>query len=280
MLGMPNPESALPAGPPVHHRRPPSDDAARAAEVSRQTVSNVVRGRGRLASTTRDRVLAPIAELGYKPHAGAASLRSGRTYRIAYSIPDSEFEPDNVIMLEFLRFLVTAARAREHQVLVTTSSGLDLSAIDDLIWTKSVDGFILASVAQDDPRIEFLAERQIPFACFGRVPPPLPQNWVDIDNRAAVRAVTEYVLTRGHTRLCFLGYTPQGPWDDEREAGSREAMPAAGQPAVLTRPGLANAAVEGAVTRLITGPDRPTAVVAGSDVPAAARSTAAHRPRP
>src|SRR6201995_4779084 len=235
MLGMPNPESALPAGPPVHHRRPPSDDAARAAEVSRQTVSNVVRGRGRLASTTRDRVLAAIAELGYKPHTGAASLRSGRTYRIAYSLPDSEFAPDNVIMLEFLRFLVTAARGREHQVLVTTSSGSDLSAIDDLIWTKSVDGFVLASVAQDDPRGALLAERKIPFSCFGRLPPPLPQNWVDIDNRAAVRTVTAAVLARGHTRLCFLGYTPQGPRGDERDAGYRDAMAAAWRAPALPR---------------------------------------------
>ncbi|HWG14704.1 MAG TPA: LacI family DNA-binding transcriptional regulator [Streptosporangiaceae bacterium] len=250
---------------------------ARVAGVSRQTVSNVVRGRGRLASATRDRVVAAIGELGYKPHTGAASLRSGRTYRIAYSIPDSEFEPDNLIMLEFLRFLVTAARARDHQVLVTTNSGADLEAIDDLVWTKSVDGFVLASVAQDDPRITFLADRRVPFACFGRVPPPLPQNWVDIDNRAAARSVTAHVLGRGHTRISYLGYTPQGRWDDEREAGYREAMAEAGQPAELTRTGLAAAAVDAAVTCLLTGPDRPTAVVAGSDVLAAACYTVASR---
>src|ERR1700759_5065220 len=232
---MPTHKAGPPAGPPGNIRRPTIDDVARMAGVSRQTVSNVVRGRGRLASATRDRVLVAITELGYKPHTGAASLRSGRTYRIAYSIPDSEFEPDNVIMLEFLRFLVTAARAHEHQVLVTTSSGSDLSAIDVLIWTKSVDGFVLASVAQDDPRVALLAERKIPFSCFGRIPPPLPQNWVDIDNRAAVPAITEYVLARGHTRLCFLGYTPQGPRGDERDAGYRDAMAAAWRAPALPR---------------------------------------------
>src|ERR1700753_336472 len=66
----------------------------------------------------RDRGWPAIKELDYKPHAGAASLRSGRTYRIAYPIPANEFLPDNVIMLEFLQFLVAAARARCHQVLV------------------------------------------------------------------------------------------------------------------------------------------------------------------
>jgi DNA-binding LacI/PurR family transcriptional regulator len=281
---MPSSESGPPARPPGPPARLPGtarrstiDDVARAAGVSRQTVSNVVRGRGRLASATRDRVVAAIDELGYKPHAGAASLRSGRTYRIAYPIPADEFLPDNVVMLEFLQFMVAAARAREHQMLVATSSGTGLAGIDELVWTKSVDGFVLASVTEDDPRVAFLAARQIPFACFGRLAPPLPQTWVDIDNRRAMRSMTGRVLARGHTRLSYLGYVPQGPWDDQREAGFRDAVTAAGRPATLTRTGLAAATVKATVTELLTGPDRPSAIVAGSDVLAAACYSAADR---
>src|ERR1700761_9413151 len=278
MGGMPSSEAGPPSGPPgTAPRRATIDDVARAAGVSRQTVSNVVRNRGRLADTTRDRVVAAIEALDYKPHAGAASLRSGRTYRIAYPIPANEFLPDNVIMLEFLQFLVAAARSRDHQVLLASSSETGLAAIDELVETKSVDGFVLASVTDGAPRIEFLAARQIPFACFGRVAPPLPQSWVNIDNRAAVRSMTEHVLARGHTRLSYLGYTPQGPWDDEREAGYRDAVTAAGLPLVLTRTGLAAAAVNAKVTELLADPDRPTAVVTGSDVLAAACYSAASR---
>ena len=258
-------------------RRATIDDVARAAGVSRQTVSNVVRGRGRLGSATRDRVMAAIEELGYEPHAGAASLRSGRTYRIAHPIPDAELHPDNVIMLEFLQFLVAAARQRQHQLLVTGSYGQGLEAIGDLVRTKSVDGFVLATVTGDDPRAEFLAERRIPFACFGRTDPPLPQQWVDIDNRAAIRDVTSRVLARGHTRVVYLGYTPQGRWDVEREAGYRDAMTAAGLPSAVTRVRLAPADVDAAVTTLLTPSDRPTAVIAGSDVLAAACYAVASR---
>src|SRR5690348_14406793 len=124
------------------------DDVARAAGVSRQTVSNVVRGRGRLADGTRTRVLAAIEQLGYEPHTAAASLRSGRTYRIAYPVPDTELRPDNGIMLEFLQFLVAAALQRGHQVLVTASQPLD--GIADLVRARSVDGFVLATVAEHD----------------------------------------------------------------------------------------------------------------------------------
>ena len=251
-------------------RRATIDDVARAAGVSRQTVSNVVRGRGRLASATRDRVVAAIEQLGYKPHTGAASLRSGRTYRIAYPIPDAELHPGNVIMLEFLQFLVAAARERRHQVLVIGGYGNGLEAIEDLVWTKSVDGFVLTTMADDDPRVAFLAERQVPFGCFGRTSPAMPQHWVDIDNCAAIRDVTARVLTRGHTSVAYLGYIPQGEWDVEREAGYRDAMTAAGLPVTLIRTGTAPAEVDATVADLLGPPDRPTAVIAGSDVLAAA----------
>ena len=51
--------------------------------------------RHRFGAATRDRFLAAIEQLHYEPHAGAASLRSGRTYRIAYPIPDTELRPDH-----------------------------------------------------------------------------------------------------------------------------------------------------------------------------------------
>lgn len=250
-------------------RRATIDDVARAAGVSRQTVSNVVRGQGRLASATRDRVVAAIEALQYKPHTGAASLRSGRTYRIAYPIPDAELHPGNVIMLEFLQFLVAAARERKHQVLVIGSYGRGLEAIEELVRTHSVDGVVLTTMTGDDPRVAFLAERQTPFACFGRTSPGMPQHWVDIDNRAAVRQITEHVLTRGHTSIAYLGYDPQGGWDMEREAGYRDVMTAAGFPVRLIRTAMAPADVDAAVTSMLRSPDRPTAVIAGSDMLAA-----------
>jgi DNA-binding LacI/PurR family transcriptional regulator len=250
------------------------DDVASAAGVSRQTVSNVVRGRGRVSSTTRDRVRAVIRQLGYEPHLGAASLRSGRTFRIAYPIPDTELGPDNVIMLEFLQVLVAAARLRKHQLLVV-GSGHPLDGLGDLITTGSVDGFVFATSSGDDPRAAFLAERQVPFACFGRIDPPLSQHWVDIDNRAAVRQVTAHVLAGGHTQVAYLGYTPQGRWDLERECGYYDAMKAAGLDPVVTRTAIAPAETGTAVAALLRSADRPTAVITGSDRLAAACYTAA-----
>ena len=54
-----------------------------------------------------------------------------------------------------------------------------------LIASRSVDAFLLSDRQPDDPRVRLLAEAGMPFACFGRTGPTLPQNWVDIDNRGA-----------------------------------------------------------------------------------------------
>ncbi len=54
-------------------------DVAKLAGVSSQTVSRVVRGASVVAPETRERVLAAVEELGYRPNLAARSLSNRRT---------------------------------------------------------------------------------------------------------------------------------------------------------------------------------------------------------
>src|SRR5439155_24789018 len=60
-------------------RQPTILDVARAAGVSKSTVSNVIRGAGKTSPGTRERVLGAIADVGYRPNAIARSLVRQRT---------------------------------------------------------------------------------------------------------------------------------------------------------------------------------------------------------
>ena len=80
-------------------------DVARVAAVSRQTVSNVLNGSGRVGDAARARVLAAVEALGYYPHHGARSLRSRRTRQLAYVLPRVQLLPGNYIMQQFLQSL-------------------------------------------------------------------------------------------------------------------------------------------------------------------------------
>ena len=194
-------------------------DVARAAGVGRQTVSNVLNGSGRVGEAARLRVLEAVAALGYQPHHGARSLRSRHTGQIAYILPPTLLLPSNYIMQRFLQALAAASGQQSYNMVVVVPDGDPRDAMRRLIASRSVDAFLLSNLVADDPRVALLAEAGMPFAGFGRTGPGMPQQWVDIDNRAAVVTAVDHLLGKGFTRIAFAGYESGNRWDRERAAG-------------------------------------------------------------
>ena len=149
---------------------------ARAAAVSRQTVSNVLNGSGRVGDAARARVLAAVEALGYHPHHGARSLRSRRTRQVAYVMPHEQLLPGNYIMQQFLQSLAAACARRSYSLVTVVPDGDPRDEMRRLIASRSVDAFLLSGLQLDDPRVRLLTEAGMPFACFGRTGPALPQN--------------------------------------------------------------------------------------------------------
>lgn len=265
------------------------EEVARAAGVSRQTVSNALNAPHRVRPDTLERVTAAIRELGYQPDQSARSLRSGARRTIGYLSPvDDPFDP-NPLMAGFLEALVDAAGAQGLRVLLfrPASSGGDavacgdalacggavaadgpypragdaLAAIDELVAARQVDGLVLADVLRDDPRIGHVARAGVPFTTFGRTGPGEPQHWVDIGNGPAMASVVRHLAERGHRHLGYVGGAEGLPWMAERRAGFLAEARRLGLTArVAAGPDVA------AVRGLLRGPDRPTAVAAASDL--------------
>ena len=64
----------------LEDNRPPSmQDVARLAGVSHQTVSRVLNNKDKVKDATRNRVLAAMGELGYRPNIAARALVTGRS---------------------------------------------------------------------------------------------------------------------------------------------------------------------------------------------------------
>ena len=242
---------------------------ARAAAVSRQTVSNVLNGSGRVGNAARARVLAAVEELGYHPHQGARSLRSRRTRQFAYVMPQVQLLPGNYIMQQFLQSLAAACARQSYSLVIVVPDGDPRDEMRRLIASRSVDAFLLSELQQDDARVKLLAEARMPFACFGRTGPALPQNWVDIDNRAAVAAAVEHVLARGFGRIAFVGYRTPNYWDAERAAGFRDGLAAGGVSAGQADMVLVDEANAREKIRSLLSPARselrPDAIVTSSD---------------
>jgi DNA-binding LacI/PurR family transcriptional regulator len=242
------------------------EDVARAAGVGRQTVSNVLNGSGRVGTAARARVLEAVAQLGYHPHHGARSLRSRRTMQLGYLMPQTQLRPQNLIMMQFVQSLVTEASRRQYRVVVVTAGGDPRDDMRRLISSRSVDAFVLSELELEDPRVVLLHELGMPFACFGRIGPGLPQSWVDIDNSEAEAQVVQLLLDLGLTRLCFIGYATGRYWDGEREAGFRAGLASrgvAGDSAGMLVIGDDSSARDKIFSFIASA--KPDAVVAGSD---------------
>jgi len=259
-LGRPEPGAA---------RQVTIEDVARVAAVSRQTVSNVLNGSGRVGDAARTRVLEAVTSLGYHPHHGARSLRSRRTRQCAYMVPHVQLRPANYIMQQFLQSLAAACARRSYSLVMVVPEGDPRDEMRRLIASRSVDAFLLSELEQEDPRVMLLAEAGMPFACFGRTGPALPQAWVDIDNRAATAAAVEHVLARGFGRIAFLGYRSASYWDTERAAGFRDGLARHGiSPDQADMLGVDEGSARGKIRSLLSAgrPElRPDAIVTSSD---------------
>ena len=237
--------------------------------MSRQTVSNVLNGSGRVGEAAKARVLDAVAALGYQPHHGARSLRSRRTRQIAYLMPRVQLLPDNYIMQQFLQALAAATARRSYSMLIAVPDGDPCEEIRRLIASRSVDAFVLSELQPADPRVVMLAEAGMPFACFGRTGPSLPQHWVDIDNREATAATVDHVLSRGFDQIAFLGYRSGNHWDAERVAGFKAGLARFGMAAEQADMLLVDDASARRKVRSLLAPARPAArpdaIVTSSD---------------
>ncbi|MBD0673207.1 LacI family DNA-binding transcriptional regulator [Streptomyces sp. CBMA156] len=262
------------------------EEVARAAGVSRQTVSNALNAPQRVRPETLERVNAAIRELGYQPDQSARSLRSGARRTIGYLAPvDDPLDP-NPLMAGFLEALVDAAGAAGQRVLLFRpgqGTADPVAAIDELVAARQVDGLVLADVLREDVRIAHVTGLGVPFVSFGRTGPGQPQRWVDIGNEAAMAEVVRHLAALGHRRIGYVGAAEELPWTAARRAGFLAEARRLGLSAVATGarragtsesgdsgPGRSGAAAEGSVAAsvraLLRGPGRPTAFAAGSDL--------------
>jgi DNA-binding LacI/PurR family transcriptional regulator len=209
--------------------RPPAmTDVAKAAAVSHQTVSRVLNGRPNVRPATRDRVLAAIEQLGYRPNLAARALAGGRSTQLGVITLNTMLLGPVATLYAVER----AARSSGYSVSVTSVGSLDRQSLSESISRlvqQSVAGVII--IAPVDSRDSALTV----------LPPELPAVSVDADPRSAVPGVTVdqelggYMATRhlldlGHRTIVHIC----GPTDliqaGQRVVGWRRALTEAGAP--------------------------------------------------
>jgi DNA-binding LacI/PurR family transcriptional regulator len=250
-------------------QRPTLETVARAADVSRQTVSNVLNAPHLVRPATRERVESVIAQTGYRPVKAAQTLRTRRSHLIAMGIPNPG-EGAGELLDRFLHALTEQAQRRGYRILLFTASddSAEIAAYDSLLSESDLDAFVVTSTHTADSRTTWLARQRVPFVTFGRPWGAVARHsWVDVDGASGVRAATSHLVAAGHQRIAFLGWPAGSGVGDDRRSGWEQACQAGGLP---TR-GLCNQAEDGlgsgraACAALLRSAAPPTAFVCVSD---------------
>jgi len=211
------------------------EDVARAAGVSRQTVSNVLNTPDIVRPATRDKVARAISDLAYRPDAAARRLRTRRSSTIGIHLDPYEGGISGVLLDRFVHALTERAGERGMRVLIYSARGADeeIARLDDLIAGAEIDAAVITGTFFGDSRTSWLTERNVPFVSFGR---PwggadvfrASHSWVDVDGAAGTRAATQHALATAGPHVGFLGWPSDAGTGDDRARGWREAMADAG----------------------------------------------------
>jgi len=259
-------------------RRPTIVDVAREAGVSRQTVSNVVNGRHELMGReTRGRVERAMRDLGYHRNEAARTLRSARTRTLGFLLVDEGpgflADPMTDLLMAGIGDVL-----REHRYGLLIQSARPGAPADDLLaplLEGRADGaFLLLSGRPHDRRalVDEVVALDLAAIVFGERPDG-PAPVASAAERAGARALAEHLLRAGHRRIAFVAAGVAWPMIEERHAGYRDALAAAGIAPDATLELFAGEwqAASGAAlaAALLALPDPPTALMAGNDLLAA-----------
>ncbi len=175
-------------------------DVAAQAGVSHQTVSRVLNGSRHVLPKTRERVLAAIAELGYRPNAIARSLAAGES-RLFGCIAQ------NLTDYTFACIIEGAERyARDYGYYLLSASAEDEQSfkqlVEQLVRSGRVDGLIVTQPYLDR-RYKYLPT-EVPVVLVGARARDAAFCSVMVDNVAGARLAVEHLLSLGHRRIATM----------------------------------------------------------------------------
>ncbi|MWC00407.1 LacI family DNA-binding transcriptional regulator [Agromyces seonyuensis] len=267
-----------------HESRVTLADVAERAGVSVSTASLAFSGSGPVSEATRERVHAAAAALGYGgPDPRARSLRRGRSGIVGVVLEErvrSAFlDPVKIQMLDGITDGIAPLDAGLLLLTETIESsvGLDSAPVDAVV--------LIGCSPRLEESVDRLRRRGIPTVAIEGTPAPDIVT-VGIDNRDATRRGAQHLRDLGHTRVQVVALpadpertrgrfdadfagSPLADTMTERLAGAREVFP--GITGWYGRASSIEEGLEGGRRLLgdVDPDDRPTAIIAQSDLLAA-----------
>jgi len=177
-------------------------DIAKDLGVSLITISKVLRNHPDIGEETRERVLARVKELDYRPNFAARSLVTGRSYLVGLVVPDL-LHP---FFAEIAKSLSEVLRQGGYYLIVSSSDeDPDLEEVEiNHLLARRLDALIIAS-CRTTVDVFFHVERQnTPYVLIDRCLPGLSANFVGVDDESVGMLATKHLIDIGCKTIAHI----------------------------------------------------------------------------
>ena len=201
-------------------------EVAKLAGVSIATVSRCINNPETVRERTRLKVQDAIRRTGYSPNTLAQSFRRGRTNIVMVVLP-SVGDPFFTMVMQGIR---TAAKVKGYSIIIedTQFNTMTADEIGALVVSRQTDGIILlASMSPFGTKVlSARSHRALPIVIGCETVSPELSSFpsVHIDNVAAAKEVTNYLIQKGHRRIAMICGQETSLLTKDREFGYRGAM--------------------------------------------------------
>ncbi|NVZ53269.1 LacI family DNA-binding transcriptional regulator [Pseudomonas sp. B6002] len=241
------------------------DDVASRAGVSTSTVSHVLNGTRKVSPATVQAVQRAIQELGYIPNTLARSLArsSTSTIGVAISALSNHYFSETVHAIEtecarhgYMMLFVDPHDDPEQELRVVTA-----------LHHRRVDGILLAP-STGSLALDYLQANEVPTVLVDRM---MSERFdqIGVENTQSTQALVSHLIEHGHRRIGFIAGRAGLGTTDERVAGYRQALHAAGlvfDPQLLVNGGSSSEPARAATAHLLALEMPPTAIMAGNNL--------------
>jgi DNA-binding LacI/PurR family transcriptional regulator len=243
------------------------NDVARAAGVSKGTVSKFLNGGRHVSTGNKSKIAAAIEKLGYEPNRMAQGLSLKRSHTIGLIVANI----GNPFYAELIRGAEDLASTLGYTLLLASTDGEPKreSSIVKAMRQRQVDGVIFASVRLADREVTALAREGMNVVLASRHLPDADVDMVLVDSVLGGRMAVEHLVKHGHKRVAYVGGPLTIAQFQDRAKGWREALEAHGLSApdhyAVHLDTLGVDAGAQAAEDLLKLPEPPTAIFAATD---------------
>lgn len=203
-------------------------DIAKDLNLSKMTISKVLRGQTDISDETKARVLKRVKELKYIPNISASSLRTGQTKTMGLILPSI----GRTYLSEVAGGINQAVSAEGYGLIVSSSqedAEFEQRQIE-VFLSLQVDVLLVVSLQETDTFFEQMQKsRKIPVVFVDQRPPGTTESYVGVHDEEVGRVACEHLILNGCKRIAYLR-GPRTASGDMRAKGYRQALSEHGLP--------------------------------------------------